>query len=83
MPAELTRTVELVRKRHALNAVSVETNPDDLQKESVQHLRDAGVIRLSVGVQSFDDTGVGSLRDDMRHHISEESTVLADFGKPQ
>lgn len=55
MPGELTRTVELVRRLHALNAVSVETNPDDLEKESVQHLRDAGVNRLSVGVQSFDD----------------------------
>jgi len=55
MPQELTLTVNLVRRLHALNAVSVETNPDDLEKEGVQHLRDAGVNRLSVGVQSFDD----------------------------
>lgn len=55
MPEDLTLTVGLVRRLHDLNAVSVETNPDDLEKESVQHLRDAGVNRLSVGVQSFDD----------------------------
>ena len=55
IPEELTRTVDLVRRLHTLNAVSVETNPDDLEKESVHHLHDTGVNRLSVGVQSFDD----------------------------
>ncbi|MBT8107814.1 MAG: coproporphyrinogen III oxidase, partial [Gammaproteobacteria bacterium] len=43
------------RDQHPLQSVSVETNPDDLEKDSVHHLRDSGVNRLSVGVQSFDD----------------------------
>ena len=60
LPDELIRSIELVRSRHAVNTVSVETNPDDLRKDSVQRLRDAGVNRLSVGVQSFDD---GLLRE--------------------
>ena len=55
LPDELTHTIELARNRHKLTAVSVETNPDDLGKGSVRRLRDAGVNRLSVGVQSFDD----------------------------
>ena len=55
LPDELLRTIELVRSRHELHGVSVETNPDDLKKDSVLRLRDAGVRRLSVGVQSFDD----------------------------
>ena len=55
LPGELARTVEQVRDQHPLNSVSVETNPDDLEKDPVRHLRDSGVNRLSVGVQSFDD----------------------------
>lgn len=55
LPAELAQTLEHVRARHNLRSVSVETNPDDLEKDSVHHLRDLGVNRLSVGVQSFDD----------------------------
>lgn len=54
-PAELIRTIEQVRERHALTGISVETNPDDVGKDSVRSLREAGVNRLSVGVQSFDD----------------------------
>ena len=52
---ELIKTITLVRKRHAITGVSVETNPDDLGKDSMATLRDAGANRLSVGVQSFDD----------------------------
>jgi menaquinone C8-methyltransferase len=55
-PAELLRTLEVLRQKHPIRATSVETNPDDLGKDSIRQLRDAGVSRLSVGVQSFDDT---------------------------
>lgn len=55
LPEQLARTVLGVKARHPLKSVSVETNPDDLEKNSVRHLRDIGVNRLSVGVQSFDD----------------------------
>lgn len=55
MPDELLATIELVRSLHSVGQISVETNPDDLDKDGVRRLRDAGVNRLSVGVQSFDD----------------------------
>lgn len=55
MPGQLTRTLDLVRELHPVRAVSVETNPDDLDDGGIQRLRDAGVNRVSVGVQSFDD----------------------------
>ena len=55
MPDELIKTLELLRDRHALSSLSVETNPDDLAHDGLLRLRDAGVTRLSVGVQSFDD----------------------------
>lgn len=55
LPDELNSTIELVRRLHPVASVSVETNPDDLGKDGIRRLRDAGVNRLSVGVQSFDD----------------------------
>jgi len=54
-PAELIETIGLVRKLFGVGEVSVETNPLDLQPDLLASLRDAGVTRLSVGVQSFDD----------------------------
>ncbi|NNE62142.1 MAG: coproporphyrinogen III oxidase family protein [Woeseia sp.] len=56
LPEELAETIELVRSLHPVAQVSVETNPDDLADERLGMLRQAGVNRLSVGVQSFDDT---------------------------
>lgn len=35
--------------------ITVEMNPEDLSKEKLQGLKELGVNRLSVGVQSFDD----------------------------
>ena len=54
-PAELVRTLELIRKLWPIRTVSVETNPNHLTEEVFAALRSVGVGRLSVGVQSFDD----------------------------
>lgn len=63
-PAELVQTIRLVRTLFPVREVSVETNPKDLTPEVLQALQDCGVTRLSVGVQSFDDT---LLREMGRH----------------
>lgn len=55
LPDELVSVIGQVRDRHPLGPVSVETNPDHLDDHRLGRLRDAGVSRLSVGVQSFDD----------------------------
>jgi coproporphyrinogen III oxidase-like Fe-S oxidoreductase len=52
---ELLKTLDLLRRLNPLRTVSVEANPDDLQGEKLAALRDAGVDRLSVGVQSLED----------------------------
>ena len=62
MPDELARTLDMIRELHPVSAVSVETNPDDLERAGVRRLRDAGVNRVSVGVQSFDDTLLGEMQ---------------------
>ena len=54
-PEELVETVGLVRELFGVAEISVETNPKDLRPEILAPLRKAGVTRLSVGVQSFDD----------------------------
>jgi len=54
-PEELVETIVLVRKLFGVRDISVETNPKDLNSEILIPLREAGVTRLSVGVQSFDD----------------------------
>jgi coproporphyrinogen III oxidase-like Fe-S oxidoreductase len=55
-PEELIETIALVRSRFAVTEISVETNPRDLRAPLLGQLRAGGVTRLSVGVQSFDDT---------------------------
>jgi coproporphyrinogen III oxidase-like Fe-S oxidoreductase len=54
-PDEMVETIRLIRELFGLSEISVETNPKDLRPEILQSLRDAGVTRLSVGVQSFND----------------------------
>ncbi|MFN0031411.1 MAG: radical SAM family heme chaperone HemW [Flavobacteriales bacterium] len=52
----------LIDKAHQLGVVNadaeltLEANPDDLTHKKLQELRKAGINRLSIGVQSFDDS---------------------------
>ncbi len=56
MPDALAETIELVSKLHSVSSISVETNPHDLDAQKLNQLKQTGVNRLSVGVQSFDDS---------------------------
>jgi menaquinone C8-methyltransferase len=55
MPAELAETLELLHRLSPIESVSIETNPDDLVPEVMSLMRDSGVTRVSVGIQSLDD----------------------------
>lgn len=56
LPGELADTLGLIRELNpGLTEVSVETNPKDLREEVLKMLQTAGIDRLSVGVQTFDD----------------------------
>ncbi len=52
---ELAETIALAKACFRIGEVSVETNPDHLTDDRLAVLRQAGVDRLSVGIQSFDD----------------------------
>ena len=54
-PDALRMTLALIRRRFGALPISVETNPSDLRPGIADMLVEAGVSRLSVGVQSFDD----------------------------
>ncbi|MEI8183560.1 MAG: coproporphyrinogen III oxidase family protein [Desulfomonile sp.] len=56
MPQELAELLDDLKKLFGVNQVSLETNPNHLTEEIVGVLKDGGVNRLSVGVQSFDDS---------------------------
>src|SRR5256714_2663638 len=56
--AGIAQLLEVLRTRLSINAgaeVTVEANPDDVTREAVHAWRAAGVNRLSIGAQSFDD----------------------------
>ncbi|HDS17004.1 MAG TPA: coproporphyrinogen III oxidase family protein [Proteobacteria bacterium] len=55
LPEELAETLNLIQGLFPVREISVETNPNHLTDEIVGVLSKAGVNRLSVGVQSFDD----------------------------
>jgi coproporphyrinogen III oxidase-like Fe-S oxidoreductase len=62
LPEELIETIKLVRELHPVQRISTEANPDDLDEERLLPLRNAGINRLSIGVQSFDDVLLQEMR---------------------
>jgi oxygen-independent coproporphyrinogen-3 oxidase len=64
LPSELNEILEAVYRNFAVYdrpEISLEANPDDLTKEKLEDLHNAGINRLSVGIQSFDDQVLKSL----------------------
>ena len=55
LPEALSETLGLIRSLFPVRQISVETNPNHLREPVLSLLKAAGVNRLSVGVQSFDD----------------------------
>ena len=65
LPEKLLETVSLLRELFDIRQVSVETNPNHLREPYLGLLEQAGINRLSVGIQSFDDR---LLREMQRYH---------------
>lgn len=57
----LTQLLNHITRTFQLREISVETNPNHISRDHLTRMKDAGVNRLSVGVQSFDDN--------ILHHI--------------
>jgi menaquinone C8-methyltransferase len=52
---ELAEVLALARRSFAIKEISVETNPNHLTGHNIEILRQSGVNRLSVGVQTFNN----------------------------
>lgn len=55
---ELSMIMDTIRSNYAISdepEITLEANPDDLTKKKLLSLREAGINRLSIGVQSFND----------------------------
>ncbi len=57
--------------------VTVEANPEDMTQEKLEALRSCGVNRLSIGVQSFDDKDLTTLKRCHSVHAAEAALELA------
>ncbi len=58
--------------------VTLEANPDDLSAQKLDMLKDVGINRLSIGVQSFDD---GILKFLNRAHSASDAFQCLDFAR--
>ncbi len=71
----VARLVDAIRRRVSLASdaeVTIEANPDDVTRNAVELWREAGVNRLSIGSQSFDDRVLEWM------HRTHRGTAIAD-----
>ncbi len=86
-PAGIDRLLADVRARLPLEPgceVTLEANPGSFERERFKAFRAAGVTRLSIGVQSFDDTALQALgrvhsADQARAAIAEAAAAFDTF----
>jgi len=62
---ELEEAIHLIKENYHISEISVETNPNHLTNHNIERLKNMGVNRLSVGVQTFDN---GILKALERYH---------------
>ena len=83
-PAGIARLIDVVAKRFTPAAdaeITIEANPDDVTPAAVAEWRAAGVNRVSLGVQSFDDRALAWMhRTHDAARVSVAAASLADGG---
>ena len=76
----VARLIDLVRERAALAEgaeVTIEANPDDVTAPIARRWREAGVNRISLGAQSFDDRALAWMH--RTHSAQRIGTAAADL----
>lgn len=58
---ELVGFIEYLKKSFAVREISLETTPNEITRETIAALKSAGIKRLSIGVQSFDDASLKAM----------------------
>ena len=85
-PAEIARLLDAVRHRFVLSAeveITMEANPGTVECGAPAGYREAGVNRLSIGAQSFDDEALQKLGrihsgDDIRRAVTDARSAGFD-----
>jgi oxygen-independent coproporphyrinogen III oxidase len=70
---EIARLIDRIHDLFSVNAdaeITLEANPDDLGSVKLRQLRAAGINRLSIGIQSFEDTDLQFLN---RTHTAKQA----------
>ena len=78
---EIQGLLNVVNKHYSLNKdveITLECNPDDLNKEKLILLKKIGINRLSIGVQSFNNKDLKFMR---RSHNSQEAINCVRLAK--
>lgn len=76
--ADLISAIRTTLNVNFFDEITMEANPGDLTEEKLRFLREAGVNRLSIGIQSFNDT---LLRRIGRRHSSGEAIEAVRMAK--
>jgi oxygen-independent coproporphyrinogen-3 oxidase len=79
-PSAVARLINAVRERFALDAqaeIDFEANPESARADNLAGYREAGVSRLSIGVQTLHPHGLKVLGRAHRPHVPEEAVAAA------
>ena len=86
---ELTGFIDYLKKNFEVKRISLETSPQEVNRENIAALKSAGINRFSIGVQSFDDDTMKAMGrpsipgDEIKERLmmaeGEFDTLNADF----
>lgn len=79
-PSELESILQKIHSVYRIEAgaeITLEANPDDIHPDYLEALKLMGINRLSLGVQSFDDTILGILN--RSHNASEAKKAIKNI----
>ena len=79
--AEIKSLIHTIYNNFKINTnaeITLECNPDDLDKKKLLELKEIGVNRLSIGIQSFDDADLKFMN---RSHNAMEALSCIQFAK--
>jgi coproporphyrinogen III oxidase-like Fe-S oxidoreductase len=82
MMDELCSFIAYLHSKFQVNAISLETTPQELTPPTIEALKKAGVNRLSLGIQSFDDNmlkAMGRTTVSGKEAIDRVCDVLGEF----
>jgi oxygen-independent coproporphyrinogen-3 oxidase len=80
--AEIRRIIESVRKIYTVSEnceVTIEINPDDADTEYLRELKNSGINRISLGIQSWRDSDLKLLN--RRHNAAQAAYALEETMK--